>query len=110
MIHAAGKISKTKPSTNVPIQCIFCPRDCPSTHWKYNIQRHLDERHPSWRTYTGKEVSTFFDAVRITDEEEDKLGISEEKRTGVPFFLLIYLKSIYKQDYRERPINTIAST
>lgn len=80
MIHAAGKISKTKPSTNVPIQCIFCPRDRPSTHWKYNIQRHLDERHPSWRTCTGKEASTFIDAVQITDEEEKKLGIPEDKR------------------------------
>jgi hypothetical protein len=74
-ISAASKISKQKPCTNIPIQCKLCSE----VHWKYNIRRHLMERHPSWETTViASEFKTFRDAISISVEEESKLGIPEE--------------------------------
>jgi len=75
-IHAASKISKQKACTNVPIQCKFCS----DIHWKYNIHRHLQERHPSWESNVTGEVQEFREKIMITDEEENRLNIPEEKR------------------------------
>jgi hypothetical protein len=73
-ICAASKISDKKPSTNVPIQC----RLCGEVHWKYNIRRHLQERHPSWETnMSATEFKTFSDNILISSDEETRLGISE---------------------------------
>jgi hypothetical protein len=75
-VTPASKISKLKACTNVPIECLIC---C-EVHWKYNIRRHLQERHPTWeRNVTqGKDLNDFRDRILITNEEEAKLGILED--------------------------------
>jgi hypothetical protein len=73
-VSPASKISKA--CTNVPVECLIC-RD---VHWKYNMQRHLQERHPSWEhnVTQGKDLNDFRDRILITNEEETKLGIPED--------------------------------
>ncbi|KAJ7447664.1 hypothetical protein FB451DRAFT_1535824 [Mycena latifolia] len=46
LISAAKQYRPTRPCTNVPIEC---PLQCKETHWKYNFQKHLEERHPGSR-------------------------------------------------------------
>ncbi|KAF8867765.1 hypothetical protein CPB84DRAFT_1859091 [Gymnopilus junonius] len=77
-ISAASKISKQKACTNVPIQCKFCP----DVHWKYNMHRHLQERHPSWESNrgAGSELKEFREKIAITNEEENRLKIPEDKQ------------------------------
>ena len=77
-IAPASTISKQKACTNVPIQCKFCP----NVHWKYNMHRHLQERHPSWESNvaTGvSELNEFCEKITITSEEENRLKILESK-------------------------------
>jgi hypothetical protein len=69
VIHAAAKMSAKKACTNVPIKCDFCSE----VHWKYNIHRHLQERHASWEQ-RGDQVK-FREKVYISPEEEERLGI-----------------------------------
>ena len=74
-ISSGSKISKQKPCTNVPIMCKFCH----DVHWKYNMQHHLQEWHPSWESNTDSlEVQDFSGKISITNKEETKLGIPEE--------------------------------
>jgi len=75
-ISAAAKISKQKACTNVPIECLVCN----DVHWKYNMHRHLQERHPSWETNIApsRNLHEFRNRITITNEEEAKLGIPEE--------------------------------
>ena len=75
-ISAAAKISKQKACTNVPIECLICN----DVHWKYNMRRHLQERHPSWETNIapGRNLHEFCTKITITNEEEARLGIPEE--------------------------------
>jgi hypothetical protein len=78
-ISPASKISKQKACTNVPIQCKFCP----NVHWKYNMHRHLQERHPSWErnvTTGASELNEFREKITITSEEENRLKIPESKQ------------------------------
>ncbi|KAK7005923.1 hypothetical protein R3P38DRAFT_3283060 [Favolaschia claudopus] len=69
LIKAAAKSSKSRPCTNIPIQCPF---NCDQIHWKYNFPQHLKERHPSWRSLASSE---FIAQITITPEEEVGLGI-----------------------------------
>jgi len=99
-ICAASKISKQKACTNVPIQCRFCPE----IHWKYNIHRHLQERHPSWERnlITGaKELQEFRDRITMTNEEESRLNIPEEKQG--------WSAVIYADVHDQRHLNQIPS-
>ena len=72
-ISSASKVSKQKPCTNIPITCKFCLE----VHWKYNIQCHLQERHPSWKSAPAPaEVESFSSKISITHEEK-RLGIPD---------------------------------
>ncbi|TFK32012.1 hypothetical protein BDQ12DRAFT_64206 [Crucibulum laeve] len=75
MLSPASKISKQKAYTNMPIECLICQE----IHWKYNIQHHLQERHPSWESNVapGNNLSKFGERITITNEEEERLHIPE---------------------------------
>ncbi|KAF8150236.1 hypothetical protein B0H34DRAFT_811419 [Crassisporium funariophilum] len=77
-IGPASKISKQKACTNVPVQC----RLCTEVHWKYNMHQHLQARHPSWEenVLDGRELQEFRDKIKITYEEETRLGIPDDRR------------------------------
>lgn len=71
-IAPASKISKQKACTNIPIQCKIS--GCLDVHWKYDLYRHLQERHPFWEHNTTNE---FCEQIMITNEEENKLNIHQ---------------------------------
>jgi hypothetical protein len=76
-ISPASKISKQKACTNIPIRCKFCT----DVHWKYNIHRHLQERHPSWESKIAEsELKDFREKIAITNEEENRLKIPENRQ------------------------------
>lgn len=68
-IAPASKISKQKPCTNVPIRCAFCVE----THWKYNMENHLRERHPSWKN--DPNAGRVSKQIEVSQEEHRALGI-----------------------------------
>ncbi|KAL1746378.1 hypothetical protein HDZ31DRAFT_81278 [Schizophyllum fasciatum] len=68
-ISTAKECGPNRPCTNVPI---VCPLQCGETHWKYNLQTHFEQRHPSWAAMIQDEVKT---RVRITALEQTALGI-----------------------------------
>jgi hypothetical protein len=72
MIHAAAKMSTKKSCTNVPIKCEFCS----DIHWKYNIHRHLQERHGSWEQRSDH--TKFREKITISPAEEERLGIPDD--------------------------------
>ncbi len=63
--------------SNVPVECLICH----DVHWKYIIRCHLQERHPSWERNLaqGNDLNDFRDKILITNEEEAKLGIPEDR-------------------------------
>ncbi|KAJ6534562.1 hypothetical protein B0H10DRAFT_1859255 [Mycena sp. CBHHK59/15] len=71
-IAAASKSSASKPCTNIPIACILCN----AVHWKYNMDTHLRERHPSWELTVPKaKQDDFLAKICISDNEALRLGI-----------------------------------
>jgi hypothetical protein len=95
VIKRAQAVRPKKPSTNVPIRCIFCEQD--KTFWKYDIRRHLLTRHPSWEIQTGKHIDEFKTLITITEEEEQGVGIPDN-RIGSMAVLL----RLVSDDRRER--------
>ncbi|KAJ6624086.1 hypothetical protein B0H10DRAFT_1943560 [Mycena sp. CBHHK59/15] len=79
LISAAKKFLPTRPCTNVPIICAMM--DCKETHWKYNFNRHLDERHPDWKTLIP---THFIEQVHISREEQLALKIPAHKAIEWP--------------------------
>ncbi|KAJ6582561.1 hypothetical protein DFH09DRAFT_912293 [Mycena vulgaris] len=73
MISAASKFRESRPCTNVPI---VCPLNCNETHWKYNFQKHLQERHPSWRQIASP---AFISLIQISHAEQTALQIPAAK-------------------------------
>ncbi|KAJ7140069.1 hypothetical protein C8R43DRAFT_858013, partial [Mycena crocata] len=73
LISSAGKFKESRPCTNVPIPC---PLDCSETHWKYNFQRHLDDRHPQWKQVLSP---SFIEKLQISRAEHLALKIPAEK-------------------------------
>ncbi|KAJ6518572.1 hypothetical protein DFH09DRAFT_1098400 [Mycena vulgaris] len=69
MISAASKFRDSRPCTNVPI---VCPLNCNETHWKYNYQKHLEERHPSWEQIVSP---AFVSQIQIIRAEQIALQI-----------------------------------
>ena len=70
MISPASKVSKQKACTNVPIQCSLCD----DIHWKYNMRRHLRDRHGKWETSLTKAIQEEIrKKILITIEEEERL-------------------------------------
>ncbi|KAK7026942.1 hypothetical protein R3P38DRAFT_2463212, partial [Favolaschia claudopus] len=60
----------SKPSTNAPISCMLCN----TVHWKYNMEAHLQERHPNWqKTVSESKVAEFTAKILISDTEERRL-------------------------------------
>ncbi|KAF8157541.1 hypothetical protein K438DRAFT_2074070 [Mycena galopus ATCC 62051] len=51
-----------------------CPLHCEEMQWKYNFPRHLEERHPSWRSLISP---TFIQQITVTRAEELALDIPE---------------------------------
>ncbi|KAL1713428.1 hypothetical protein EV715DRAFT_167478, partial [Schizophyllum commune] len=43
-ISTTAKVYNSKPCTNVPMRCAFCKE----VHWKYNLPRHLQDKHIGW--------------------------------------------------------------
>ncbi|KAK6969185.1 hypothetical protein R3P38DRAFT_3504625 [Favolaschia claudopus] len=70
LIKTSKKFLPTRPCTNVPIVCAM--EGCKDTHWKYNFMQHMNERHPDWHRLVP---STFVEEIRISSEEQLKLGI-----------------------------------
>ncbi|KAK7034272.1 hypothetical protein R3P38DRAFT_2772359 [Favolaschia claudopus] len=65
-VTAALKRSLAKPSTNAPLRCSLCTE----THWKYNMPRHLEDRHPSWKVSVPLPDRTILStAISISQEE-----------------------------------------
>ncbi|KAJ7826421.1 hypothetical protein B0H13DRAFT_1566743, partial [Mycena leptocephala] len=78
LVSAAAKFTKTRPCTNVAINC---PLHCDEIHWKYNFIKHLDGRHPSWKQLLPP---SFIPQIQITAEEQIALGIPESKVHQLP--------------------------
>ncbi|KAF8978630.1 hypothetical protein BDQ17DRAFT_1196460, partial [Cyathus striatus] len=72
VVSATAKMSKVNPCTNVPEVCKI-PR-CNAVHWKYNMLRHLMDRHPSWEEILSNEEQ-YCVSLRISIEEQEKLGV-----------------------------------
>ncbi|KAK7015803.1 hypothetical protein R3P38DRAFT_2786723 [Favolaschia claudopus] len=70
LIKTSRKFLPTRPCTNVPIVCAM--EGCKETHWKYSFMQHMNERHPDWQHLVP---SPFVEEIRITSEEQLKLGI-----------------------------------
>ncbi|KAJ7648444.1 hypothetical protein B0H17DRAFT_1148079 [Mycena rosella] len=77
-VSSALVFRDTRPCTNIPLQC---PLHCEEMHWKYNFPRHLEERHPSWRSLTSP---TFIQQITVTRAEELALGIPEAQAISWP--------------------------
>ncbi|KAJ3537998.1 hypothetical protein NMY22_g5352 [Coprinellus aureogranulatus] len=75
IVSIASQCKPSKPCTNVPVKCL-----CTQVHWKYNMRRHLDERHPGWRTQTDRTMLKLLAAIEITPAEEESLGVPEDKQ------------------------------
>ncbi|KAJ7761933.1 hypothetical protein DFH07DRAFT_867598 [Mycena maculata] len=60
LISAASQFRESRPCTNVPVAC---PLNCNETHWKYNFQQHLQERHPTWEQIISP---NFFSQIQVT--------------------------------------------
>ncbi|KAJ7620823.1 hypothetical protein DFH06DRAFT_942933, partial [Mycena polygramma] len=73
LISAAKKYSSNRPCTNVPIYCAMA--DCKEVHWKYNFQRHLEERHPDWQRRISAQ---FAEQIHISLDEQISLHIPRE--------------------------------
>ncbi|KAJ7735801.1 hypothetical protein B0H16DRAFT_1233435, partial [Mycena metata] len=69
MVSVAGQFRDTRPCTNIPIKCTL---DCGQIHWKYNFQRHLQDRHPQWRQILSQD---FISTIQISAAEQEALGI-----------------------------------
>ncbi|KAF9530963.1 hypothetical protein CPB83DRAFT_874875 [Crepidotus variabilis] len=71
-ISSAFRMSERKPCTNVPLKCRV--PSCSEVHWKYNLPRHLNERHPSWRNLLPQAAQALITAdIAISADEEDQL-------------------------------------
>ena len=77
-ISPASKVSKSKACTNVPVKC----RLCTEVHWKYNMHQHLQAQHPAWENNVldGRELQEFQEKITISQEEETRLGIPDDRR------------------------------
>ncbi|KAJ6629359.1 hypothetical protein B0H10DRAFT_1939763 [Mycena sp. CBHHK59/15] len=73
-IKAALKRNNTKPSTNVPLKCLLCLQ----VHWKYNMGRHLQDKHPTWDVTTEEATRRVLRTmITLMDKEESQLGVSQ---------------------------------
>ncbi|KAF9042836.1 hypothetical protein BDZ89DRAFT_1009191 [Hymenopellis radicata] len=88
-IKAASRVSASKPCTNVPVVCVIS--GCGETHWKYNMPRHLNDRHPSWdKNLSEAALQSFVSKITISRAEEVAVGIPEDQigkdveRTRIP--------------------------
>ncbi|KAL1665219.1 hypothetical protein GGF50DRAFT_88180, partial [Schizophyllum commune] len=75
-IETASQISKSKPCTNVPLRCPLCQ----DVHWKYNMEKHLADRHPD---HEGRLPDEFLALINITVDEKSRLGIPEDATLAV---------------------------
>ncbi|KAJ7325475.1 hypothetical protein DFH08DRAFT_941247 [Mycena albidolilacea] len=65
--------STAKPYTNIPLRCILCEE----FHWKYNMERHLLDRHPRWELTVSKDSREQFKRkYGISDAEKQSLGVT----------------------------------
>ncbi|KAJ7491375.1 hypothetical protein B0H11DRAFT_1859355 [Mycena galericulata] len=78
MISAARQFRGTRPCTNIPIKC---PLDCDQSHWKYNFQQHLQERHPQWIHILSKD---FLSTIQVSPAEQEALGIPRDRVLDLP--------------------------
>ncbi|PPQ85906.1 hypothetical protein CVT24_006516 [Panaeolus cyanescens] len=97
-IAAASKLSRSKPCTNVPIQCTMCQ----DIHWKYNIRRHLALQHQNWKsTRNPSDVQAFEDHIAISADEE-RLLLKTKNQNQVEKQIVSYSTS----DERRLSMNT----
>ncbi|KAK6995631.1 hypothetical protein R3P38DRAFT_2406960, partial [Favolaschia claudopus] len=76
-IASALKSSTTKPSTNAPLKCSLCTE----THWKYNMPKHLQDRHPSWKVSVPlPDRDVLASAISISQEEEARMKITHSQQ------------------------------
>lgn len=75
-IGSAKEFSEKRPCTNVPVAC---PLHCGETHWKYNYQAHLEDRHPSWALTMGAGLQDFRARIEISASEQMALGVTRER-------------------------------
>ncbi|KAH9003694.1 hypothetical protein EDB86DRAFT_2798425 [Lactarius hatsudake] len=59
--------SSSSPSSNVPLQCPYCPDGSPAV-WRYNIQIHFQQRHRGVNTMKHE------DLWKLTPEEEEAMA------------------------------------
>ncbi|KAJ6493694.1 hypothetical protein C8R47DRAFT_927820, partial [Mycena vitilis] len=75
-VKAALKSSGAKPCTNAPLKCSLS--QCSETHWKYNMEQHLRDRHPTWReTMPERARDVLASAIAVSHEEECRLGVPQ---------------------------------
>ncbi|KAH9173748.1 hypothetical protein EDB89DRAFT_1849732 [Lactarius sanguifluus] len=59
--------SSSSPSSNVPLQCPYCPDGSPAV-WRYNMQIHFRQRH------RGVDTMKHEDLWKLTQEEEEAMA------------------------------------
>ncbi|KAJ7635910.1 hypothetical protein B0H17DRAFT_903185, partial [Mycena rosella] len=75
LVSAASKASGSHPCTNMPMRC---PLACNTIQWKYNMERHLADRHPDWQETTSRDIKDKLSAdLSISHEEECRLGVPD---------------------------------
>ncbi|KAL1669560.1 hypothetical protein GGF50DRAFT_44200, partial [Schizophyllum commune] len=91
MVKPAANVSRSRPCTNVPMRCKYCPL----VQWKYNMQRHLNERHPGWETridaaskqaleISAEEASLLPSLPRPRAQKEKSISSGLKRRAGSP--------------------------
>ncbi|KAK6977838.1 hypothetical protein R3P38DRAFT_2364054, partial [Favolaschia claudopus] len=70
LVSAASRSSTSKSCTNAPVHCALCN----GVHWKYNMPRHLIDKHPKWELTAKQEIVNSFTA---------KFSVSDEEYTGL---------------------------
>ncbi|KAF6751796.1 hypothetical protein DFP72DRAFT_815971 [Ephemerocybe angulata] len=64
----------SRPCSNCPIPCKL--NGCGETHWKYNMMRHLADRHPNYPALLEQNPA-FRDKIQISVEEQERMGLMD---------------------------------
>ncbi|KAF6750165.1 hypothetical protein DFP72DRAFT_818060, partial [Ephemerocybe angulata] len=70
----AVKSTVSRPCSNSPIVCPL--NSCGETHWKYNMLRHLQDRHPNYTALLDQNLA-FRDIIQVSAEEQSRMGLMD---------------------------------
>ncbi|EKM60333.1 uncharacterized protein PHACADRAFT_203559 [Phanerochaete carnosa HHB-10118-sp] len=75
--NKARRFSSVMPCTNVPVQCLLCPKDpftkLRTVYWKYNMFHHIQTAHPEhwdWQAHRVHDIGINFRRLLAISERE----------------------------------------